>query len=618
MRNTAVPPPLKPDMQKAAPRPKIEPPPEHHESLTDSMSKYLHLPNLPHLPKMPHRPTKEELLAATNGFFERLKVRFKWFSIRSMRPWNADEWGAFVSWIVLGHFVWILVGTTTFFSLLIFMVNTVFAQETLAKWIGDYLTQAAGVTIVFESAIVPKWKDGVITFRNVFVSRRPGQLKSSVKKGSPSDAAAAAAAKHAGHELSDQVEDDGNYTQFDLTINAVDVTLSFMKWWNGKGLLKDVEVKGVRGVVDRTSVVWSAEGIDPLSYRHKHEPGDFEIEHFKLEDLLVTIHQPGGFRPFSVSIFSCELPQLRKQWLFYDFLSASHMSGSFDGSLFTIHPRQIHGVPAGDEHHAAQNFGEPGAWKKFSRLRIDGLRIDHLNRGVEGPFGWIYEGNVDIVADVMFPADPDDSIGRVMSDFYDKMEEAVTSNRYLRILDRDGPNETENPRGLPAVQRGHLELDQESGSSISPATHIEAVETGTSVPETKLDGPAEEPPQYLVMDLRLHLNDVRAAVPMFHTTPDMSYINQTLIRPIVAYINTRHTYIPITCRIVKRHPDFEGSWTIFDCGLMDDLSAEVYSAFAHDVEDQQSRVRRLKKVGFWAVSVAVQALLVGVAGDLIT
>lgn len=128
MRNTAVPPPLKPDMQKAAPRPKIEPPPEHHESLTDSMSKYLHLPNLPHLPKMPHRPTKEELLAATNGFFERLKVRFKWFSIRSMRPWNADEWGAFVSWIVLGHFVWILVGTTTFFSLLIFMVNTVFAQ----------------------------------------------------------------------------------------------------------------------------------------------------------------------------------------------------------------------------------------------------------------------------------------------------------------------------------------------------------------------------------------------------------------------------------------------------------------------------------------------------------
>lgn len=98
---------------------------ETHDSLKDSVSKYLHLP---HLPKMPHRPTKEELLAAATGFWDRLKVRFKWFSIRSTRPFNADEWGAFLSWILFGHFVWILVGTTTFFSLLILMVNTVFAQ----------------------------------------------------------------------------------------------------------------------------------------------------------------------------------------------------------------------------------------------------------------------------------------------------------------------------------------------------------------------------------------------------------------------------------------------------------------------------------------------------------
>lgn len=107
--------------------------PEGHESLSESVSKYLHLP---HLPKMPHRPTKEELLAAATGFGERLKVRFKWFSIRSTRPFNADEWGAFVSWILFGHFVWILVGTTTFVSLLILMVNTVFAQGTHA-WISS-------------------------------------------------------------------------------------------------------------------------------------------------------------------------------------------------------------------------------------------------------------------------------------------------------------------------------------------------------------------------------------------------------------------------------------------------------------------------------------------------
>lgn len=88
--------------------------------------------HLPHLPKMPHRPTKEELLAAATGFWSRLTVRFKWFSIRSVRPWNVDDWSAFVSWFVLGNIVWVLVGTTTFFSLVILSINTVVAQGMFA------------------------------------------------------------------------------------------------------------------------------------------------------------------------------------------------------------------------------------------------------------------------------------------------------------------------------------------------------------------------------------------------------------------------------------------------------------------------------------------------------
>jgi len=452
------------------------------------------------------------------------------------------------------------------------------------------------VTVVFESAIVPKWKNGVIAFRNVFVSRRPGQVESSVSKGSSDAAAVAAAGRQAQLAGSEDTEDDGNYTQFDVTIANVNVTLSFINWWSGKGLLKDVEVTGVRGVLDRTSVVWPAEQIDPLSYRHTHEPGDFEIESFKLEDLLLTIHQPDGFRPFSVSIYSCELPQLRKQWLFYDFLSASHMSGSFDGSLFTIHPRQVHGVVSSNGQGAMLGVGEPSAWKKFSRLRIDGLKIDHLNRGVEGPFGWIYEGNVDIVADVMFPADTDEGITKVMSDFYDQLEEAVISNR-ARFLQKAADT-------APDILRsGHL-----SEASGQPLDEHPAEDGSNGEQE-------EEDRRYLIMDMRIHLNDVKAAVPLF--TRDISYINQALVRPIVAYINAKKTYIPIACRIVKRLNDFDGSWTVFDCGLMDDASAETYEAFAKDVEDQQSRVRRFKKVGFWTLSLAVHALFMGMAGNVV-
>jgi mitochondrial distribution and morphology protein 31 len=458
--------------------------------------------------------------------------------------------------------------------------------------------------VIFESAIVPKWKDGVISFRNVFVSRRPGQGRSSVSKGSSTNAAAVAAAgRHSDQDGQADEEDDGNYTQFDVTIATVNVTLSFLKWWNGKGLLKDVEVKGVRGVVDRTSVRWPVDAIDPFSWRHEHQPGDFEIDSFTLEDMLVTVHQPGGFRPFSVSIYSCALPQLRKQWLFYDFLSASHMSGSFDGALFTIHPRQVHSAILGDARGVSEGMGEPGAWKKVNRLRIDGLKIDHLNRGVEGPFGWIYEGNVDIVSDVMFPADPEEGIGKVVSDFYDQLEEAVNTSR-LRFLDRD------ILRSIPEMPpSGHI-----SDAYRVPADDLQHVHHHEHEEHHDPDATGGDR-RYLVMDLRIHLNDVKAAVPLFSN--DMSYINQALVRPIVAYINAKRTYIPITCRIVKRTSDFDGSWTIFDCGLMDDMSAETYEAFARDVEDQQSRVRRLKKVGFWTLSLAVHALFMGMAGNVI-
>ena len=419
---------------------------------------------------------------------------------------------------------------------------------------GNYLTKSSGVKVVFESAIVPKWRDGVITFKNVFVSRRPGQGTGKVSKGSPSTAAAAAAAADRARDsvitgIAGNIDEaeDANYTQFDLSLDTVNVTLSFAKWFNSKGLLRDVEVKGVRGVIDRTSVHYSGEYVDPRSYKHEHNPGDFEIDSFKMEDLLVTVHQPQNFRPFSVSIFSCDLPQLRRQWLFYDFLSANIMSGSFDESLFTIHPRQTHSHLETLLNNASTINGEPNPWKKQSRLRIDGLNIDHLNRGVEGPFSWIHEGNVDIVADIMFPADSDDSIAKVMSDFYDRLEATVTSNKYIQSNGESGTINND---------------DVNSNSAISQSANSQALDADK---------------RFLVMDLRVHLNDVRAAVPIF--TKDLSYVNYALIRPIVAYINSRRTFIPINCRVVKRASEFDGSWTIFDSGLMDDLSAEVIFLF---------------------------------------
>lgn len=551
---------------------------------------------LDRLPQL-HRPSKEELLAAATGFWHRMQIRFKWFSIRSSRPFNFEEIFAFASWIFWGHILWVVIGTTTFFGVTIWALNTVFTQEQVASWVAGYLTRSVGVQIVFESAIVPRWSDGTICFRNVFISRRPRNRKRgrSVSKGSPATAAAVAAAeaqlekdkaRDGRGEAAESTEDydDGNYTQFDLQVDSIEISLSFAKWFNGKGLLRDVEVRGVRGVLDRTSVKPRIGNEDPFSYRRQHNTGDFEIDNFKLEDVLLTVYQPKDFRPFTVSVFNCELPRLRKQWLFYDFLSANNISGSFDDSLFTIHPRQVHGYTGAPLVDGRDD--DSSQWKKHSRLRIDGLNIDHLNRGVEGPFGWIYEGNLDIIADFMIPNDADSSVTKVMSDLYERLEASVTK-----------------PRTQPEAQPVSNNIEHNDDFQ-------EFSEESESL--------TENDKRLLVMDLQIHLNDVRASVPIFNN--NLSYVSNAAVRPIVAYINSHShgtsNFIPISCRIVKRLSDFDGSWTVFDCGLLDDVSKEVYNAFVSDIQDHRHRTRRIKKVTWWAAQVAAQALFIGLAGQL--
>ncbi|KAF3924606.1 hypothetical protein AA313_de0201653 [Arthrobotrys entomopaga] len=594
-----------------------------------------------------HRPTKEELLAAASSAWDRLRIRFKWLTIRQIRPFNIDEISAFFSWIILGNLAWIILGTTTFFSIGIWLVNTVFAQEYLAKQVGNYLTHEMGMKVVFESAIVPRWKDGCISFKNVFVSRRPGVLKgASIEKGSSSVAAAAAAAAafSESHSGTSNEEDDGNYTQFDLTVDTVNVTISLAKWMNGRGLLVDVDMKGVRGVVDRTHLEFDPD-VDPRSYKHKYAPGDFELDHFKLEDLLVTVYQPGGFRPFHVSIFSCDLPQLRKRWLFYDFLSANHVSGSYDDSLFTLHPRQIHGQSNALSSQTEVQEGEIYLWKKTSRFRIDGLRFDHLNRGYEGPLSWIVAGNVDIIADIHFPEDSAEGISKFMHDMMEKMETSIATRKEKltdMISGTDGLS-YENISGIigaavgltegePTINNAMSPLDTDSGDyntsifdeddifdhddshgrNMADTSNLSS--KNASDPSTSASS-VSDGSKFMMIDLHLEMNDTRAAIPLF--TQDLSYRNNALMRPIIAYINTQRTIIPINCRMVKRVKEFDGSWTLFDSGLMDDLSTEVYDAFVKDIADADIKKRRIRAVGLWSLQVFMNAFLAAMAGTMI-
>ncbi|KZT66346.1 mitochondrial distribution and morphology protein family 31/32 [Daedalea quercina L-15889] len=531
-----------------------------------------------------HRPTREDFLNAANGFWQRARVRFRWLTIRSFRRYNADDISAFVTWFFMSQTIWLFIGTTTFFSVIFATINSLRLQEYVARAISDYLTSETGITIIFESAIVPKWKDSRISFKNVYIIRGPhGPEIAKKRKSAMSNAHKVAVgydvSNHPSfHGLEDEDEDEGlhvyanedvDYSMFDLSVDSIDVTLSFARWWQGKGLIADAVIKGVRGVLDRRSVKWDPDHpLDPALFRHEAHPGDFELESLQIEDLLLTVYQPGNFRPFTASIFRADIGTFRKQWLFYDFLAAENVVGQYDNCLFSLHRPQSIG-------RTTEQDLQDGQWARMSRFRMDGLNIDQMQAMTteEGPFSWLTSGKVDAVFDIKFPRGPTDElqINALLGELADAISTAASSVAAERI---PGQRELAKP-------------------PLSVPSDRDQVAENSDMPQ-------------VVIDIDLRFRDLKAAVPIF--TNELSYVNNALVRPIVAFMNANRTLVPIRCRVVQPLSDFEGSWTLWETGLMDIIALKVYEAMAYHVA-QANFNRRLKVVSAWSLQMTTSAVI---------
>ncbi|KAI7864034.1 mitochondrial distribution and morphology protein family 31/32 [Spinellus fusiger] len=542
-----------------------------------------------------------------------------------MRPWTLNDATALFSWLFLGHTVWLLVGTTSFFSLILWTADSPRFQKWIAYRIGKYLASATGVTVVFESAIVPNWKDGKIRFSNVRIYRMPRSEKEKFeRKASLINAGQQEEVLHCTSmtendplkgvhmdedELNDPVLKD--WMWFDITLQRVEVKLSLIRWMDGKGLVESADIKGVRGVFDRRHVRFdSSVPWDPVAARHSYTPGDFELEKLTLEDLLVTVYQPNGFRPYPVSIFQAQLDRFRKQWLFYDILCATTIVGSFDKCLFSVHAPQLeksvleqaghiddkqilfrshdiyhyypfkkpdpNGVVVGGEN---KRFGvmtdddmKKQGYRRKSRLRIDGVNIDHINRGVAGPQGWITSGKLDISADIYIPQEASDA----------------DSSQLLRQLVYELTDRIELPQPV-ILGTGNRE-------------DILVVGRGPKNPTQPTDIRKK-----FVMDIDFRFKETKASVPL--QAPEISYLSNAMVRPVVAYINRNKTIVPIKCRVVMDLSNFDGAWSAYDSTLIVHMSEQLGRGFVDLAMDQQERNRRLKRIGFWSLREMIRNIL---------
>lgn len=102
--SSSAPPPDRPENTSRPP----DPPPPTRVDLQNYSHFFRQLAqSVPHI----HRPTRDDLLNLTSSFWHRLRIRFKWLTIRSFRKFNADDLSAFFSFALVGQTLWVLIGT---------------------------------------------------------------------------------------------------------------------------------------------------------------------------------------------------------------------------------------------------------------------------------------------------------------------------------------------------------------------------------------------------------------------------------------------------------------------------------------------------------------------------
>ncbi|KTB07827.1 Mitochondrial distribution and morphology protein 32 [Nakaseomyces glabratus] len=336
---------------------------------------FLHVQNIL-LQKDQERQRRELLLKDADNFFERFKVKTKWVLIRGNRPFSKDEIYTLFSWLLLSQIVWIVVGTTTFLSLVIMASNTMFAKEFVGETLGNILNNNKyinGIDFTFKDAMVPEWKKKMIRFHNVTMNSND--------------------------------KDDTKGVSMNLKLNQVEVSLSVVKWLSGKGLVNDISIFGISGDISINDKKES--NVESLINWVTESNPTYELNNFTINDSSTVIHDKANNKHLNMNIYSLVIPRLRFDHLLTDIFSADVLAGSVNDSLFNIHKRQNKLLPAffsdKGRDNRSKTIDKNENDGRFTNLRLNAININELNLNRTGAFNWIDDGTIEISADIMIP-----------------------------------------------------------------------------------------------------------------------------------------------------------------------------------------------------------------------
>lgn len=556
--------------------------------------------------------TKAQLLAQAKNPVSRLWVHIRWPLTRNNRPFSMDDFTAFASWLFMGNVLWILLGTTTFGLVTMYSIDkfdkfykTIKGESNtqsdaqsqavspkddsfLGYLAGKILSHGLGVKIVFEQGnVVPELIDGMLKFKNVKVysTKTKGEVQSLV---------------------------------FSAAILEVNMSLSFKKWYEGQGLIYNLELFGMHAKVykhddmpvadpellprdksiplssmamsftrynDTTNVQndvneHNIQALEKLSEIPKTTFLDsaYNLAHVKIHDSFIELYENQDKTPFQISIFNCDMPRLRGNRLLIDFFNANNVTGAVNNSMFTIHKHQT--------------FLDSD---NVVRFKLDGINMGNLSRANRQlKFNWIVNGKAEIIADIRLPSleereDADET--PLMSGFIQKV--------FNEFKELTGPEETTNQKA-------------DSESSLIKGAITALYETFTN---KKDDKAISNDSEYVIVNFKVKFSDLKATLPLhlpMASSSKVPFVTLQNLRSLIAYVNGIEHQNPLVIKttVIEKLSDLYNLDNISQTRVFDAIVSDIYDDLLLMVKLDEKRIIE-ENTNKWSHSVMSQLLLLG-------
>lgn len=554
--------------------------------------------------------TKSQLLEQASSSLSRLWIHIKWPLTRNNRPFSLDDFSAFASWLLMGNVLWIILGTTTFGLVTMYSIDTfdrfwnvVKGEQNLGsedkdtkKKLNDdsflgfiassILSQGLGLKFVFQKGnVVPEFADGMLKFKNlkVYSTKSPAE------------------------ELS-----------FIASIQELNLSLSFKKWYKGNGLIYDMEIFGMDATVYKnlesvaneapikdksiplSSMALSFSKYNDRTYNDIDEHGteqlerleqspklsllapNYEFSHVKIHDSVIALYEGTDRVPLKISIFSGDLPRLRGSRLLLDFFNANNVAGAVNDAMFTIH-----------KHQTFLNN------ENVVRFKLDGIDMGSLSKAnPQLKFNWIANGKAEIIANIRLPpADGAKEDGHSNA--------PLLSGIFQKLLDEF--------KVLTSPKEQELSNEHPESSLVKSAV--------TAIYETFSHNKEEKPimneAEYVIVDVKVKFTDLKATLPQelpLASSSLVPFVSLQELRSLISYVNevepdSDHPII-INTTVIEKMSDLYNLDNISQTRLFDVIVSDIYDDFSKLIKLEEKRIIE-EKSNMWSHSLASQLLLLG-------